>query len=123
MDVVATLIELKSGASANVENWQQYISTHREEALETLRAEGVTVESWFSLSLHGKDYLLCYMRADSMKTAQSVASSSINPVDAFHKQFLRDNCPRGGFVNCNLLVDLSAQTRNRNVSAETSKEK
>ncbi|WP_286944094.1 DUF6176 family protein, partial [Acinetobacter sp. UBA6526] len=47
MDVGAVLIKLKPNMQARVEAWQQEIQLRKAEAIQTLQAEGVTVESWF----------------------------------------------------------------------------
>jgi hypothetical protein len=107
VDIFARLIELKPGSGDRVEAWAEHLNANRASALESLRAEGVSVESWFSLSLDGKDYLLCYMRADSMEESQKVAAKSENPVDAYHQQFKVDTWVRGAGAVGNLLIDLS----------------
>ncbi|MCG8393784.1 MAG: DUF6176 family protein [Pseudomonadales bacterium] len=107
MDVIAGLIELKPGSASEVEDWKNFIDSHREQALKSLRAEGVNIESWFSLRLDGKDYLLCYMRADSIEKSQQVMAASANPVDARHRQFKENAWVRGSHVQTTLLVDLA----------------
>ncbi|MCX7063240.1 MAG: DUF6176 family protein [Proteobacteria bacterium] len=107
MDIFARLIELKPGSADRVDAWAAHLNAHRASALESLRAEGVSVESWFSVSLDGKDYLLCYMRADSMEESQKVAAKSQNLVDAYHQQFKVDTWVRGAGVVGKLLLDLS----------------
>jgi hypothetical protein len=106
MEVVAHLIELKPGSSKRVEDWAEYVRAHRGQAEETLKAEGVDVESWFSFSIDGKDYLLCYMRTKSFEEAQRVVRDSQHPIDAFHQQFKIDTWVRGGGAVGHLLVDL-----------------
>ena len=108
MEILARLIELKPGTSEQVQDWAKFINEHRVTALETLRTEGVTIESWFSLSLLGKDYLLCYMRVDSMAKAEKVAADSSNPVDVYHQQFKVNTWVRGAGSEGKLLVDLPA---------------
>jgi hypothetical protein len=111
MQIVAHVIELKPGSADRVEEWATHVRAHREQAEETLRAEGVAVESWFSFSLGGKDYLLSYMRAESMEEAQRVAAASQNPIDAYHQQFKIDTWVRGGGAVGELLVDLVGDRR------------
>jgi uncharacterized protein DUF6176 len=110
VDVVATLIELKPRSSEAIEAWAAYVAENRAAAEETLRAEGVTIESWFEVSIGGKEYLLCYMRAASIRAAHEVARQSQNPVDAYHQEFKRKAWVKGENVNGRLLVDLVAQT-------------
>jgi hypothetical protein len=107
MEVVLRLIELKPGSRDRVVAWAEYVNAHRARAIDSIKAEGVLVETWFSLSLGEKDYLLCYMRAKSMEEAQKVAAMSDNPIDAYHHQFKVDTWIRGAGAVGELLVDLS----------------
>jgi hypothetical protein len=106
MKIFAELIELKPGSSERVEEWAEHVRAHREQAEETLKGEGVAVESWFSFSIEGKAYLLCYMRAESFEEAQRVVAQSQHPIDAYHRQFKIDTWVRGGGAVGELLVDL-----------------
>ena len=87
MDVGAVLIQLKPDVLENVEAWKVELNARKDEAIETLRAEGVHVESWFYLELEGNDYLIAYMRADDIAKAQQIAKTSNFPIDQMHKQF------------------------------------
>ncbi len=87
-----------------VEAWAETINERMDEAVATLRDEGVALESWFHLSLDGKDYLLSYMRADSLKKAQEVVKESAHAIDAYHQQFKKDTWVGG--TRARLLVDL-----------------
>lgn len=106
MDLSATLIELKPNTAILVEDWAEFIKSNLELALDSIESEGVEIESWFLLQLDGKDYLLCYMRARSMKNALEVGNTSENPVDIFHKHFLKSACV-GRAASGRLLVDLA----------------
>ena len=53
MDVGAVLIKLKANSMQNVEAWQAELNARKAEAIETLKAEGVFVESWFHVALDG----------------------------------------------------------------------
>ena len=110
MDVKAYLIKLKEDSGDRVSEWASTINQRRDEALATLRAEGVEVESWFLLSLNGEDYLLSYMRSEDMERAQRVAKESFHDIDAYHQQFKRDTWVRGSVTELQLLVDLSQGT-------------
>ncbi|WP_065994169.1 DUF6176 family protein [Acinetobacter defluvii] len=103
MDVDAVLIKLKANSMQNVEAWQTELTTRKAEAIETLKAEGVFVESWFYMELEGQDYLIAYMRAEDIAKAQHIGRESHFPIDAMHKQF-KQNWERG--YKATLLVDL-----------------
>ncbi|MCH7395453.1 DUF6176 family protein [Acinetobacter dispersus] len=87
MDVGAVLIKLKAHRQAEVEAWQQEIQQRKAEAIQTLQAEGVIVESWFQLELNGDHYLLAYMRVKDIAHAQQVARNSCFNIDQVHRQF------------------------------------
>lgn len=53
MDVGAVLIRLKPNSMSNVAAWQAELNARKNEAIETLKAEGVFVESWFHVELEG----------------------------------------------------------------------
>lgn len=108
MDVGATLIELKPRSSDALGAWAAYVEEHRAAAEQTLRAEGVAIESWFEVSIDGREYLLCYMRAASIRHAHDVARQSQNPVDAYHREFKRSTWVEVRQVIGRLLLDLVA---------------
>lgn len=51
MDVGAVLIKLKPDTLDHVEAWKKELNERKDEAIETLRAEGVHVESWFHFGI------------------------------------------------------------------------
>ena len=104
MEVIAGVIELKPNSLDKVEAWAETINERIDEALATLRDDGVQLESWFHLSLHGKDYLLSYMRADSLERAYRAAETSPHAIDAYHQRFKRDTLAGG--TRARLLIDL-----------------
>ena len=69
MESAVSVIELKPNTPERVQEWAEFIDKHRETALASIEAEGVTVESWFSLTLQGRGYLVGYMREESMASA------------------------------------------------------
>jgi Family of unknown function (DUF6176) len=104
MDVVVSVIELKPNSLDRVEEWAATLNERADEAIATLQDEGIRIESWFHLSLDDKDYLLCYMRAESIKKAHQVVRSSPHAIDAYHQQFKKDTWGVG--KSARLLVDL-----------------
>lgn len=71
----------------------------------TLAHEGVTIESWFAVTLDGKHYLLANMRAVGMAAAHEAVKSSASRVDAYHRAFKA--AAWGQRIKAELLVDLS----------------
>ncbi|MBJ8441282.1 DUF6176 family protein [Acinetobacter junii] len=103
MDVGAVLIKLKQDTLANVDAWKIEIEQRKDEAIQTLKAEGVTIESWFHLELDGNNYLIAYIRSHDIGHAQQVARNSSFEIDKVHKQF-KQNWER--IIPATLLVDL-----------------
>ena len=104
MEIIAVVIELQPNSLEQVEEWAKTINKRIDEAVATLKDEGVQIESWFHLPLDGKDYLLSYMRADSLKKAQDAAQKSSHAIDAYHQQFKKDTWI--GSTKARLLVDI-----------------
>lgn len=102
-DVGAVLIKLKANTMHNVATWQAALNMRKNEALDTLKAEGVFIESWFHVELEGNDYLIAYMRAEDIAKAQQIGRESQFPIDAMHKAF-KQNWEKG--YKATLLVDL-----------------
>ena len=109
MEAFARLIKLKPCSHERVRAWAATMNARKAEAEATLRDEHVDVESWFSITLDGEDYLICYMRAESLEAAQTIASQSPHPIDAIHQQFKVDTWVRGAGAVGTLLVDLSGR--------------
>lgn len=90
MDIGAALIKLKPDSFKNVENWKNELQQRKNEAIETLKAEGVYVESWFHIKIDEQDYLIAYMRANNIDEAQKIAKSSKFDIDQVHKEFKKN---------------------------------
>ncbi len=84
MEIAAGLIRLNANSGGLVEDWRKTIEARRAEALQTLRDEGVSVESWFQLEIDGAPYLLWYMRAESIQRVWETAGRSTHELDAYH---------------------------------------
>lgn len=101
---VCARVLLKPGSLPQVREWAAHIAAHRDAALQTLRAEGVSMESVFLDSRPDGDWLVYYMRAASLAQAQEVAERSTAAIDAWHRAFKRATWER--VERLELLVDL-----------------
>ena len=101
---VCARVLLKPGSLPQVREWAAHIAAHRDAALQTLRAEGVSIESVFLDSRPDGDWLVYYMRADSVARAQQVAQDSVAEIDRYHQAFKRATWDR--VERLELLVDL-----------------
>lgn len=87
METSCAVIELHPDSVEKVKEWAAFMNANREEALLSLKNEGVTIESAFVVQIEGKDYFIGYMRAVDMLQAATVVKTSTLAVDAFHKAF------------------------------------
>ena len=106
MDVGAVLIQLKVAMMDDVVAWQNQLNRRKHEAIETLQAEGVHVESWFHVELDGLDCLIAYTRADDIAKAHEISRKSQFAIDQVHQQFKRT---WQKVIPASLLVDLHHQ--------------
>lgn len=105
MDIRCVVVELRPNSVGRVKEWAGFILDNREEAILTLENEGVTIESFFFVTIESKDYLIGYMRAKSMAQAREAVKHSLSQVDAYHQQFKKDTWVGG--ITAELMLDLS----------------
>lgn len=85
-----TRVKLKPNSIPRVREWAAELNSRRVEAIETLKDEGVFIESAFLEQTSEGDFLIYYMRMESMEKAKAVVARSPHPIDAYHKQFKID---------------------------------
>jgi len=84
-------IKLKPGNLKRVLEWAKTLNeTRREEAMATLRDEGVIIESYFLERTPECDYLIAFMKAESFEKAQNIFQRSSHEIDRYHQQFKND---------------------------------
>ena len=105
MELRCSVIQLKEGSLDRVKEWASAINSRKEEALKTLKNEGVTIESFFLVTLEEKDFLVAYMRASSVEKARASVKTSLHEIDAYHQEFKRSAWEKK--FDAELLVDLS----------------
>ena len=88
MEVAAGLIKLKPESDSKVKEWRDTMTSRMDEALATLVHEGAEIESWFRVKIEGQDYLLWYMRAESMKKVFEVSQTFKHPIDKYHYELM-----------------------------------
>jgi hypothetical protein len=102
--VCTKILKLKPGSLERVREWAAEINRRADEALATLREEGVVVESVFLESGDGGDFLIYYMKAESMERAREAGRKSKHAIDEYHHGVMREICESGQRLE--LLVDL-----------------
>jgi hypothetical protein len=85
MKSVCIRVALKENSVNSVKEWFRTLMERREETLESLRNEGVIVESAFLDRHPNGDFLIYYMRAKDIETAINVFQNSSLAIDAYHK--------------------------------------
>jgi hypothetical protein len=86
-EAVCARVRLKPGSVARAREWASYLAEHRQESLERLAAEGVSIESVFLDESGGDAFLVYYMRTVSIEKAQQVARDSAAAIDREHARF------------------------------------
>ncbi len=97
-------IKLKPGSLERVRQWAAELNGRKEEALATLRDEGVVVESVFLESTPEGDFLIYYMKAESFEKSRAAVERSTHAIDAYHQKFMRET--RESSSRLELLLDL-----------------
>jgi hypothetical protein len=104
-EVRCVKIKLRPDSLTRVREWAAMINARKPEALATLEAESIVVESFFLDSSEAGDYLIGYIRAGSLAQAAEVVKRSMHALDAYHQQFKKDTWEAGQALE--LLVDLN----------------
>jgi hypothetical protein len=96
MEIASGLIKLKPGSDSKVKEWHQTMTDRLDEALATLTHEGIEIESWFRVSIKGDDYLLWYMRGESIAKAFELAQTFKHPIDKYHFELMESITAENG---------------------------
>ena len=111
MKSICVRVALKEGSTEAVKEWFHTLMNRREETLESLRNEGVIVESAFLDRQPNGDFLIYYMRAQDIEKAIAIFQNSSLDIDAYHKNCWGKYC--GQSTPLEQLLDLDTiETRN-----------
>jgi hypothetical protein len=102
--IICRRIKLKPGSLPKVREWVQVIHDRQQEAFATLKDEGVFIESAFLDHASDGDYLIYYLRAESLSKASAVVAQSQHDIDRYHRQFQQETWESG--TTLELLIDL-----------------
>lgn len=97
-------VKLQPDSLRRVRAWADELNCRREEALETMRDEGMLVESTFLDSTSEGDFLICFMKAESFEKAMAVVKQSLHAIDVYHQTFKKKTTE--SVTQLELLVDL-----------------
>lgn len=80
-------IKLKPNSIEKVREWAQTINERNDEALATLRDEGVILEAVFLDQNSEGDFLIYVMKAESFEKSKKAFETSSHAIDEYHRNF------------------------------------
>lgn len=92
METICVRIKLKKNSLEGVREWFKTLRERPSEVLQTLENEGVLIESVFLDQHKEDDYLIYYMRAESLEYAHRVSKNSLLPIDRYHQECKEKFC-------------------------------
>jgi hypothetical protein len=92
METICFRIKLKNGSLDDVRKWFQTLRERPNEVLQSLNDEGVIIESVFLDKQEHNNYLIYYMKAESLTHAREIAMKSVLEIDKYHKECLKQFC-------------------------------
>ena len=109
MEAASGLIKLKPNSNQKLEEWKSTLSERLDEAMVSLRDEGVEIESWFKIEIENQTYLLWYMRAESIEKAFEVFQASTHPIDKYHFELMAGIMADNGNIVAKPLLEISTK--------------
>lgn len=90
VDVVLTKQRIESGKVSRLKEWTEEIRQREDEAVATLKNEGMHSESAFIESTDDGDFLVYYMEAEDIEQVYSAFEESEHEIDREHAEVMRD---------------------------------
>lgn len=97
-------IKLKPDSLGKVRMWAKTLNDRKDEALATLRDEGVIIETVFLDQTGEGDFLIYVMKAESFEKAKKAVKNSVHAIDQYHQNFKKE-CWEDG-QKLEMLIDL-----------------
>ncbi len=110
MQTICNRIKLKPNSLDHVTAWAKEINNRSAEVYQTLIDEDVMIECAFLEHAIDGDYLIYFIKAESLAKMREVAAASTHSIDIFHKKFKSD-CFDGG-TKLEILIDLDRYSAN-----------
>ena len=104
MQTFCSRVKLKLDSLEKVYAWAKEINDRASEAYQTLVDEGVMVECCFLEKASDGEYLIYFIKCESIAKMREIFAKSTHSIDAFHANFKKE-CFDGG-VRLETLVDL-----------------
>ena len=87
-DVVLVKQKVAAGKTSRLKEWMAEIRDREQEALETLKDEGIHSETAFLEHTDDGAFLIYYMKADDIEQAIESFEQSAHDIDETHKQVM-----------------------------------
>ena len=92
MQTICVKTKLKKDSVEHVIEWFNTLKIRINEMIDTLKNEGVVIESVF-LDKHGDDnFLIYYMKAMDISRVHEIFGNSTLPIDTYHKECWKKYC-------------------------------
>lgn len=75
---------------SKVYEWKKYLNNNKEEVIESLKQEGVFLESVFLDKQGDENYLIYYMKFQDQEKGKAAFENSKLNVDKYHAQFKKE---------------------------------
>lgn len=92
MKVRCIKVKLKSESINQVKGWFVELNRRKDEVLESMRQENITIESAFLDHQENQYYLIYYIKSPDIKKALEVFEHSLLPIDQFYKKNWNQFC-------------------------------
>ncbi len=89
-EIQCVKIRIRPGKTEQVLTFISNLKSRMEEAQEAVAREGVILETLFLERTPGADYIIFYMRAESLAAATQVAATSTHPLDVATRQMITE---------------------------------
>lgn len=105
MQIRCVRVKLKPDSLERVREWQSVMNERRAEALETMQAEGMWVESTFLEETPEGPHLIVVLIAEDFDKARAVGRASTHAIDVYHREFRQ--AVADSHADLELLVDFN----------------
>jgi PHP family Zn ribbon phosphoesterase len=89
-EIVLAKQKIEKGKTERLREWMEEITEREAEAVETLKSEGMHSETAFIEQTEESDFLIYYMKADSIEQVYESFEDSSHDIDQEHKQVMSD---------------------------------
>ena len=96
-------VKLKPGCLEKAYAWAKELNNRSDEVYQTLKDEGVYIESVFLEKTTEGEFLIYFMKMESGQIAREVANKSQHSIDKFHQEIMKEITDKGEALE--ILID------------------